>query len=146
VTDFLSHLKELFWMILGVENRRPSYLKIKEVVSDDKYSHALLNNIIPTISLAVPRLLKNGKIKTLMWTHNTRLLCANGLLFNGKSVCNKCLTKGSHWAFFQNCHRNLIQSFLYSVVYRFQRVSKNVFPFISEFICNSEFAADQLKL
>jgi glycosyltransferase involved in cell wall biosynthesis len=141
----LKNPLELAFMILGLEKLRPSYYQVAKQADSQNFSHVLFNNFIPTVSLALPELFKKKNIKTLMWVHNARLSCANGLLFNGKTACHRCLTQGSRWDFLQNCHRNILQSFLYSFIYRFNRVPKILLSSIDFFACNSQFTQNILN-
>ncbi|MDZ4677731.1 MAG: glycosyltransferase family 4 protein [Oligoflexia bacterium] len=141
----LKNPLEFLFMVLGLEKLRPSYQKVKNETRSKDFSHVLFNNFIPTVSFALPGFFKAQNIKTLMWVHNARLSCANGLLFNGQTPCHRCLTTGSRWDFLQNCHQNLMQSFLYSLVYRFNRVPKKILKNIDQFVCNSQFSQNILS-
>ncbi len=136
---------ETLFMFLGLEQLRPSYRYVNNYVSKGHYKIVLFNNFVPTISLALPEHFRKQKIKTMMWLHNARISCANGLLFNGKTDCHRCLTKGSRWVFLQKCLPTNLQSFLYGVIYKNKRVTRHLLRGIEKYICNSEFTANILK-
>jgi len=135
----MTDLVEVFGMITGLEKFRPSFWRCMSKIVNEKFTHVILNNCIPTISLSLPKEIRKKNLKTLTWVHNFRLDCANGLRFNGKEFCTLCLDKGSHWSIIQNCQRNFFQSLLYALVYRRSRVARTFIPFIDGFICNSDF-------
>lgn len=141
---FLESVFEMLFMVLGLETLRPSYAKVKKQLTMAQYSSVLLNNFIPSISLAVPQEVRARKIKLSAWVHNFRALCANGLLFNGKVDCNKCVTAGSIHAFLQNCNHNHLQSLLYAWIYRGRRIGKLV-KYVHLFICNSNYTQSNLN-
>jgi glycosyltransferase involved in cell wall biosynthesis len=148
-----SDFFEILFMKLGLEKWRPSYRRALKFIKAGGYSHLILNNFAPTVSLAIPALAQKHNVKILWWLHNSRIWCANGLMFNGRASCSRCLTHGSRWAFFQNCHSNILQSLIYAITYRRNRIPRLVIPHIDLFICNSDFtkrilqkALDVLKL
>ncbi len=141
----LKNCLEISGMVLGFERLRPSLKSCLGLLKADQFTHVIFNNYLPTISLQMPQLTKAYGLKTLMWVHNFRLDCANGLHFDGKSSCNRCLNSGSRWAFFLNCQKNWIQSLIYFFIYRRQRVARFVVPHIDHFICNSEFTRASLQ-
>ncbi len=144
--DLVESLAEISFMALGLETWRPSYFRLKKIIRQNPHlSHALLNNCVPTVSLKTAMACKKKGLKPLMWVHNARAYCANGLLFNGKTPCNKCVTQGSRQAFLQNCYQNSVQSFIYALVYRFRRVSKILARSVDLFICPSEYTATNLQ-
>jgi glycosyltransferase involved in cell wall biosynthesis len=137
---------EAFFMALGLEFLRPSFFRVWKALRIFKADHVIFNNFIPTISLKAPWLAKSYGAKTWAWVHNSRLLCANGLTFNGRERCEKCFIKGSRFDLYQNCHKNIFQSLVYSLAYRWQRVSKILCKNIDQFICVSDFTAKTLTL
>jgi glycosyltransferase involved in cell wall biosynthesis len=131
---------EFFFMVLGLERLRPSYFTAKRLTKDAAYTHCIFNNFIPTVSLAMPALLKSRGATTYWWTHNQRISCSNGLKFNGKGPCNLCFERGSRWAAIQNCHSNRIQSVLYALIYRGRRVLRRLGPSIDCFVGGSNYS------
>ena len=141
---FLDFLEVLF-MTLGLEKLRPSYLEVTARSKRQKPTHVIFNNVLPTVSLGLPAYFRKNKIKTFLWIHNSRLQCANGLNFNNKTECHRCVTKGSRWALVQKCLPTFKQSLLYAWIYRGRRVIQKIFPFIDTFIAVSEYSAKNLE-
>jgi glycosyltransferase involved in cell wall biosynthesis len=138
-SGLLSSIAEIFGMMTGFEGLRPSLRHCLARASQGGFTHVILNNCIPTISLRLPRELRKQNIKTIAWVHNFRLDCANGFRFTGRNFCRRCLDDGSRWSLIQNCQRNFIQSFIYALAYRGQRVAQTFIPFIDRFVVNSDF-------
>jgi glycosyltransferase involved in cell wall biosynthesis len=135
---------ELVCMVLGLERLRPSYFAVKRALTrgttSGKFTHCIFNNFIPTVSLALPRLMKQKGMKTFWWVHNQRVTCANGVRFNGKASCHRCFEQGSRFAAIQKCHPSRAQSVLYSLIYRRRRVLRWVGPSIDCFIGSSQYS------
>jgi glycosyltransferase involved in cell wall biosynthesis len=135
---------ELVFMAIGLERLRPSYLLIRRAVSrhlaSAKLTHCIFNNFIPTLSLALPALMKRQGMKTYWWVHNQRLSCANGVRFNGKESCHLCFERGSRFAAILKCHPTRIQSVLYALAYRRRRVLRRVGSSIDCFVGVSDFS------
>ncbi|MCC6276284.1 MAG: glycosyltransferase family 4 protein [Oligoflexia bacterium] len=136
---------EVLFMALGIERLRPSFQKVKRVVDSERYSHVIFNNFIPTISLDLPQFCQTKEIKVVSWVHNARLICANGLVFDRKSECFDCWTKGSHRSFFKNCQHGWVQSLLYALIYKNRRVAKRVLPHVDVLAAVSTFSLKMLE-
>jgi glycosyltransferase involved in cell wall biosynthesis len=140
----LRDLWEFGCMVAGLERLRPSYFAAKRAVarglSGGQFTHCIFNNFIPTLSLALPRLMRRKGIKTFWWVHNQRLTCANGVRFNGKESCHRCFESGSRFAAIQKCHASRLQSVVYSVIYRRRRVLRWIGSSIDCFIGSSEYS------
>jgi glycosyltransferase involved in cell wall biosynthesis len=140
----LRDLIELGLMVVGLERLRPSYFAVKRALSREAsrgaFTHCIFNNFIPTLSLALPELMKRKGIKTFSWVHNQRLSCANGLRFNGKVSCHLCFERGSRFAILQKCHVTRVRSLLYALVYRYRRVLRRIGPSIDCFIGSSDYS------
>lgn len=141
----LRHFLEIIFMILGMEKLRPSYLKVKQTLKNKKYDAVFLNNFIPSLSLEIPQLIHQSGSKVFAWTHNSRLICANGLCFDGKKDCDDCLTKSSVSAVIKNCHRNIFQSAVYGHIYRGQRITRYLAQTPIHFLPISNFAGTFIK-
>ncbi len=139
-------LIEIFFMLLGLEKLRPSYWRVRRRLNKSAFTHIMLNNFVPTLSLSIPALAQKKGLKVFWWIHNARVYCANGLAFNGKSTCHDCVTVSSFRCGTQNCYQNKWQSWLYALVYRGQRVFKKVAPHIDKFLPVSDYAASHVKL
>lgn len=144
-SNFLTDLLETLFMVLGFEKLRPSYFRVHRELKKGSYDVVMLNNWIPTLSLAIPELIKKKGLKVYSWVHNSRISCANGLKFDGKASCHRCWEKGSHWAAIKNCHQSRAQSTLYALVYRFKRVAKIVGRHVDMFLPVSEFAGQNVS-
>jgi glycosyltransferase involved in cell wall biosynthesis len=135
---------ELVCMAVGLERARPSYFAVKRalarVATNGEFTHCIFNNFIPTVSLALPSLMKTKGIRTFWWVHNQRLSCANGVRFNGRESCHRCFDQGSRFAAIQQCHPTRAQSLLYALAYRRRRVLRMVGPSIDCFIGGSEYS------
>jgi hypothetical protein len=135
---------ELVCMALGLERARPSYVAVKRALAgaatNGEFTHCIFNNFIPTLSLALPSLMKRKGMRTFWWVHNQRLSCANGVRFNGRESCHRCFDKGSRFAAIQKCHPTRAQSLLYALIYRRRRVLRWVGPSIDCFIGGSEYS------
>jgi glycosyltransferase involved in cell wall biosynthesis len=136
-----SDVIEILFMALGLEFFRPSYFKIRKILREGNFDRIILNNFLPVVSLGILSFAKKKNMRTFLWVHNSRIFCANGLLFNGKVECHKCLQKGSRWSLRQNCQGQWIQSFIYALTYRSQRLTRKILKSIDVFICNSVYSA-----
>src|SRR5690242_5640904 len=79
----LASLWEVLLMALGFERLRPSYFQGQKLLQRNSFTDVLFNNFVPTVSLALPKLAAQRKIKCSWWLHNMRISCANGLTFDG---------------------------------------------------------------
>ncbi|MBK9292987.1 MAG: glycosyltransferase [Oligoflexia bacterium] len=120
----LTNLIEILFMFLGLEKLRPSYFKVKNILKNNKFESVILNNFIPTLSLEIPKLSRAHGAKVFSWVHNSRIICANGLSFDGKNECYDCLLNSSMSSFKKNCQKNILKSMLYAFIYRKKRVLK----------------------
>jgi glycosyltransferase involved in cell wall biosynthesis len=137
---------EFLFMGLGIEKLRPSYFIVKKILRKKQYSHVLLNNFFPTLSLSILDTAKQQNSKILLWLHNARHSCANGLLFNGRGQnCHQCLEKTSWKAFFYNCYHSWAQSFLYGLTYRNQRISKKILQHTDHVVAPSQYTMNHFK-
>jgi glycosyltransferase involved in cell wall biosynthesis len=140
----LRDLIELAFMAVGLERLRPSYFAVKRVLSREappgNFTHCIFNNFIPTLSLALPDLMKRRGIKTFAWVHNQRLSCANGLRFNGNESCHLCFERGSRFAVVRKCHPTYVRSLLYALVYRDRRVLRRIGSSIDCFVGGSNYS------
>jgi glycosyltransferase involved in cell wall biosynthesis len=136
---------EIAFMAAGIETARPSARIFKQEFQNQKFSHVIFNNFVPTLSLELPQIAKQHGARTFAWVHNFRSFCANGLIFNGESTCRRCLEKGSHWALVQNCNSSRVQSAIYASAYRGRRIPELLFDGrIDQFFCVSEFVKREL--
>jgi glycosyltransferase involved in cell wall biosynthesis len=140
----IKDLIELFFMVVGLERLRPSYFAVKRGLSQGLpsggFTHCIFNNFIPTLSLALPDLMKQRGMRTFWWVHNQRLSCANGTRFNGKQSCHLCFERGSRFAAILKCHPTRAQSVVYAMIYRRRRVLRWIGPSIDCFVGSSEYS------
>lgn len=139
------NILEILFMLLGIERFRPSYWAVRSQIRKLKPSHVIFNNFIPTVSLKLPAFAKSVGARTLAWVHNSRAICANGLSYNGKSVCQDCFKIGSHRVLKYKCHSSWIQSMIYAIAYRRRRIARIISQSVDTFCCVSNYALSHLK-
>ncbi|MEG1649343.1 MAG: hypothetical protein RR277_05580, partial [Rikenellaceae bacterium] len=64
--------------------------EIKKIVEERKIDVAFIHNLYPFISPAILPMLHKRGVKTILFTHNYRLVCPTGLFFRNGIVCEKC--------------------------------------------------------
>ncbi len=144
----VADLAEVACMALGWERLRPSYFKIQRKIARTRPSAVIFNNYIPTLSLAAGTSAQNGpRAPRYLWVHNGRLSCANGLFYDGEKTCHQCFDQGSRSVLSRKCFGSRKQSWLYSWIYRKQRVFRHVSKIIDGyFVCSNYSGAGISRL
>lgn len=141
----LSAILEVFFMLLGAEKFRPSFRQFKRMFERTRPNVVILNNFMPTVSLAIPKEVRRGNSRSIAWSHNARLICANGLTFDGKRPCTACLDIGSGSIFGKSCFESRLQSIIYAAIYRNRRVTRTVASFVDTWVASSNYSAKTLS-
>lgn len=63
---------------------------IKKIITDNNINIAFIHNLYPFISPAILPTLRKSGVKTVLFTHNYRLICPTGLFFRNGIACEKC--------------------------------------------------------
>jgi len=101
---------------------------------------AYLHNVFPLISPAAYEVLEAHGVPIVQAMHNFRLFCANGLLYTGGAICERCLG-GNHWpAMVHGCIRHgRCASGAYAAALWWMRRG-NTLEKIQRFVCLTPFA------
>lgn len=135
---------EVLLMVVGAERLRPSFKAFKSLFERTRPSIVILNNFIPTVSLAIPEETRRQKIRSIAWSHNARLICANGLTFDGAQACTACIDSGSAAILNKACFDSKLQAALYALIYRKRRITKKLVGLVDTWAVSSSFSAQTL--
>ena len=124
------------------------YYSINEInkkIKNEKPDLVHVHNLYPFISPAVLPTIKRFNIPIVMSVHNYRLLCPNGLFYNGKEICEKCTGFGKEInCIIHNCEMSLFKSTGYALRNAWARNKKYYINNIDAFICLSHFQRNKL--
>jgi glycosyltransferase involved in cell wall biosynthesis len=122
-----------------------SIKEINTIIKNDRPNLVHVHNLYPFISPAVLPTIKRYSIPIVMTVHNYRLLCPNGLFYNGKEICEKCTGYGKELnCIMHNCEMSLFKSAGYALRNAWARRKNYYINNIDAFICLSHFQRNKL--
>lgn len=82
-----------------------TYLDVKKIIKMQNIEIVHCHNTFPLVSPSVYYAAWHSKIPVVQTVHNFRFICANGLLYRDKKICEDCV-KGDCHAVKHGCYRN----------------------------------------
>ena len=136
-----GHIKGFF---LAIRNGR-TIKEVTEIIREFEPDVALVHNLYPIISPAIlPHIRKTGT-PVVMFLHNYRLLCPNGLFFTKGEICERCTGGGRELnCILRNCERSPGKSFGYALRNWWARVRRYYLNNVNIFVALTEFQRDKL--
>ncbi|NTU67267.1 MAG: glycosyltransferase family 4 protein [Chlorobiaceae bacterium] len=116
-----------------------SIRKVLDLIDSFSPDLVHIHNLFPLLSPSVlPAIARKG-IPIVMTVHNYRLVCPNGLFFNGDGICERC-AGGNEWQCLRhNCEAAVLKSLGYSVRNTWARIAGYYSRHVDAFLCLTEF-------
>jgi glycosyltransferase involved in cell wall biosynthesis len=103
-----------------------------------------IHNLYPLISPSILPFIRKYGIPVIMTVHNYRLVCPNGLFYNGEKICEAC-SNGKEWnCIINNCEKSILKSLSYALRNASSRIFKYYKNNIDAFLCLTEFQRQKL--
>ncbi len=124
---------------------RPERRKIEEFASQEQPSVALVQNVFPLLSPSLYYGLADAGLPIVQLIFNYRLLCANGLLFTGGEICERCVGGNHlHGVLHRCCRDSYAVSAMYAASIGFHRWMGTWTRFVTLFVTPDNFLKEKL--
>ena len=119
--------------------------KVREFVSQEHSSVALVQNVFPLLSPSLYYGLGDAGVPIVQLVFNYRLLCANGLLFTGGQICERCVGGNHlHGILHRCCRDSYAVSAMYAASIGFHRWMGTWTRFVTLFVTPDVFLKEKL--
>jgi glycosyltransferase involved in cell wall biosynthesis len=119
--------------------------KVQEFARQEHSSIALVQNVFPLLSPSIYYGLADAGLPIVQLVFNYRLLCANGLLFTGGRICERCLGGNHlHGVLHRCCRDSYAVSAVYAASIGFHRWMGTWTRFVTLFITPDLFLKEKL--
>jgi glycosyltransferase involved in cell wall biosynthesis len=124
---------------------RPERRNIEKLATQEQPSVALVQNVFPLLSPSLYYGLADAGVPIVQLVFNYRLLCANGLLFTGGEICERCLGGNHlHGVLHRCCRDSYAVSAMYAASIGFHRWMGTWTRFVTLFVTPDHFLKAKL--